>query len=57
MFEMQEIMKNLHEKEIIFENKISYFFKSNQERRAIFFDRERDYGKDECFHSRGFINQ
>ena len=40
MFEMQEIMKNLHEKEIIFENKISYFFKSNQERRAIFFDRD-----------------
>ena len=40
MFEMQEITKNIYEKEIIFEDKISYFFNSNTKRRAIFFDRD-----------------
>ncbi len=39
-FEMQEITKNIYEKEIIFENKINYFFNSNIKRRAIFFDRD-----------------
>ena len=40
MFEMQEITKNIYEKEIIFEDKISYFFYSKSRRRAIFFDRD-----------------
>ena len=40
MFEMQEITKNIYEKEIIFEDKISYFFNCNSNRRAIFFDRD-----------------
>ena len=40
MFEVPKIMKNTYEKEIIIENKISYFFNSNKGRRAIFFDRD-----------------
>ena len=40
MFEMQEITKNIYEKEIIFNDKINYFFNSNTKRRAIFFDRD-----------------
>ena len=33
-------MPNLNEKEIIFENNISYFFNSNKKPKAIFFDRD-----------------
>ena len=40
MFDVSKIMKKIYEKEIIFENKISYFFNSNKKRRAIFFDRD-----------------
>lgn len=37
---MKEISENIYEKEIIFEDKISYFFNSNKKRSAIFFDRD-----------------
>ena len=37
---MQEITENIYEKEIIFEDKISYFFNSNKKRSAIFLDRD-----------------
>jgi len=33
-------MKNIYQNEIIFENKINYFFNNNKKRRAIFLDRD-----------------